>query len=190
MPFRFKSLAIPGLILIEAQGFVDERGLFLETYQQSAFGANGLSDPFVQDNYSRSRPGVLRGLHYQKHPKAQGKLVMILRGEVFDVAVDIRRGSPTYGQHVGMVLSERDHAMLYIPAGFAHGFCALNGEAEILYKVTVEYAPQYERGIRWNDPDLRIPWPIQDPVVSSRDAALPGLREADNNFAYYGRAAT
>ena len=189
MPFRFQKLEIPGLILIEGQAFEDGRGYFLESYRQSVFATNGIPDRFVQDNYSHSGRGVLRGLHYQKHPKAQGKLVMVLHGEIFDVALDLRRGSPTYGKCLGLVLSAKDRSMLYVPAGFAHGFCVVSDKAELLYKVTEEYAPEHERGIRWNDPELRISWPNQTPLVSPRDAVLPALRDADHNFVYErGRA--
>ncbi|MFC2046586.1 dTDP-4-dehydrorhamnose 3,5-epimerase, partial [Chloroflexota bacterium] len=133
MPFQFQRLEIPDLVLVEAQSFGDDRGLFLETYRMSGFSANGISDAFVQDNLSRSRQGVLRGLHYQKHPKAQGKLLTVLRGEIFDVAADIRKGSPTYGQWVGLTLSADNFRMLYIPVGFAHGFCVLSDEAVLSY---------------------------------------------------------
>jgi dTDP-4-dehydrorhamnose 3,5-epimerase len=163
--------------------FEDERGFFTETYKYSVFASFGIRERFVQDNYSKSVKGVLRGLHYQKHPKAQGKLVMVIRGEIFDVAVDIRKGSPTCGKWVGLVLSSEDHRMLYVPAGFAHGFCALSDEAGVVYKVTGgEYAPELERGIVWNDPDLGITWPVKHPLISRKDAALPRLQEADNDF--------
>jgi len=184
MPFTFQQLAIPDLILIEARRFRDDRGFFLETYKQSAFAAHGIDVPFVQDNYSQSVHRVLRGLHYQKIPQAQSKLVQVLRGEVFDVAVDIRVGSPTYGQWVGMHLSGDRFQLLYIPAGFAHGFCVLSDEADFLYKVSAEYAPELDAGIVWNDPDIGIEWPIADPIVSPKDAKLPSLREAEGSFTY------
>jgi dTDP-4-dehydrorhamnose 3,5-epimerase len=182
MPFQFQRLEIPDLVLVEAQSFPDHRGFFLETYRMSGFSANGISDAFVQDNLSHSHQGVLRGLHYQKHPRAQGKLVTVLRGEIFDVAVDIRKGSPTYGQWVGLTLSDDCFRMLYVPIGFAHGFCVLSEEAVVSYKVTEEYAPDLDRGIVWNDPDIGIHWPVGNPVLSAKDAQLPQLREADNNF--------
>jgi dTDP-4-dehydrorhamnose 3,5-epimerase len=182
MPFTFQPLAIPDLILIEARHFQDERGFFLETFKRSAFAAHGIDLPFVQDNYSRSVRGVLRGLHFQKPPCAQGKLVQVIRGEVFDVAVDIRRGSPTYGQWAGMRLSGDRFQLLYIPVGFAHGFCVLSAEADFVYKVTAEYAPELDAGIVWNDPEIGVEWPIADPIVSPKDAALPRLREAGDPF--------
>lgn len=184
MPFKFERLAIPDVILIEPKVFPDERGVFMETYKYSDFSDFGIAERFVQDNCSRSRRGVLRGLHYQKPPKAQGKLVLAVAGEVFDVAVDIRRGSPTYGKWVGETLSAENKRMLYIPPGFAHGFCVLSEEAEVLYKVTEEYSSQHEAGIIWNDPEIGIHWPIEQPIVSTKDAALPTLSEADNRFAY------
>jgi dTDP-4-dehydrorhamnose 3,5-epimerase len=184
MPFKFQRLEIPDIILVEARSARDERGYFMETYKQSAFASNGIPEVFVQDNHSHSMRGVLRGLHYQKHPKAQGKLVMVLRGEIFDVAVDLRRGSPTFGKWVGRVLSSENWHMLYIPVGFAHGVCVLSDVADLVYKVTDEYAPECERGIVWNDPALGIQWPTAQPVVSTRDAALPMLQDADFNFEF------
>ncbi len=187
MPFTFTRLEIPEVVLIRAEAFADARGFFLEAYRRSAFVANGIPVTFVQDNFSRSvRRGVLRGLHYQLNPRAQGKLVMVLRGEIYDVAVDIRRGSPTYGRWAAVRLSEADHTMLYVPPGFAHGFCVLSEGADVLYKCTEEYDPALDRGIRWDDPDLGIPWPVPDPVLSEKDRALPRLWEAENNFVYEG----
>jgi dTDP-4-dehydrorhamnose 3,5-epimerase len=187
MAFKFRRLDITDVILIEAQAFKDQRGLFMESYKQSDFSTNGIPDAFVQDNYSHSLRRVLRGLHYQKYPKDQAKLVTVLRGEIFDVAVDIRRGSPTYARWVGQVLSAESCCLLYIPVGFAHGFCVLSEEADVLYKVTAEYAPELERGVTWNDPDLSIRWPIDRPLVSPKDAELPPLRLADNDFLYQGK---
>jgi dTDP-4-dehydrorhamnose 3,5-epimerase len=184
MPFQFHRLAIPEIVLIEAQHFEDERGFFAETYRASQFAENGIGVQFVQDNYSHSREGVLRGLHYQKDPKAQGKLVMVITGEIFDVAVDIRRGSPTYGKWVGEILSARNGRLLYIPPGFAHGFCVLSTQADFTYKVTQEFAPHLDRGILWNDPAIGIEWPIQEPHLSKRDLALPCLEDADVTFEY------
>jgi dTDP-4-dehydrorhamnose 3,5-epimerase len=182
MPFEFQRLAIPDIILVEAQIFGDDRGFFVETYKRSDFAAHGIPDAFVQCNRSHSVRGVLRGLHYQKHPRAQGKLVMALQGEVFDVAVDIRRGSPTYGRWIGEVLSAENGRMLYVPVGFAHGFCVLSDKADVLYMVTDEYAPECDRGILWNDPDIGVEWPIAEPLLSPKDAQLPPLRQADNDF--------
>ncbi len=182
MPFRFAQLAIPDVILVEAKAFNDERGFFTEVYKHSEFTANRIPERFVQDNYSHSKRHVLRGLHYQKNPKAQGKLVAVFHGRIFDVAVDIRRGSPTYGKWVSVELSDEGHTMVYVPRGFAHGFCVLSSEASVVYKTTEEYSPDLERGIVWNDPDIAIEWPVSSPILSPKDAALPTLREADNDF--------
>jgi dTDP-4-dehydrorhamnose 3,5-epimerase len=184
VPFRFSRLEIPEVILVHAQALEDQRGFLLETYKRSEFTAAGIPDVFVQDNYSHSSRGVLRGLHFQKPPKAQGKLVTVFRGTIFDVAVDIRRGSPTYRRWVGVTLSSVDRRMLYIPAGFAHGFCAISDEADVIYKVTEEYAPELDRGILWNDPELGIAWPLHQPILSPRDAQLAPLQNADNSFVY------
>src|SRR5262245_55789714 len=156
MAFKFQRLEIPDVILIEAQAFEDGRGLFVKRHKRSIFSANGIDDTFVQDNYSHSLQGVLRNLHYQKHPKAQTKLVTVLKEEIFDVAMDIRRGSPTYGRWVGETLSAKDCRLLYIPMGFAHSFCVLSEQADVLYKVTTEYAPELDRDVIWNDPDIGI----------------------------------
>jgi dTDP-4-dehydrorhamnose 3,5-epimerase len=182
--FTFTSLAIPQVILIEAKVSTDERGFFVETYKRSEFVKDGIACTFVQDNRSHSLYRTLRGLHYQKNPAAQGKLVSVIRGEIFDVAVDIRKGSPTYGQSVSAVLSERSCRLLYIPEGFAHGFQVLSEDADVVYKVTIEYSPDDERGILWSDSSLKINWPIADPLISARDARLPRLKDAENNFEY------
>lgn len=184
MPFTFERLEIPDVILVRARHFVDDRGFFLESYKQSEFAANGIPWTFVQDNRSRSAHRVLRGLHYQMHPAAQGKLMMALAGEIFDVAVDIRQGSPTFGRWVGTTLSADRFNMLYVPVGFAHGFCVLSERADVVYKVTDEYAAGLERGIRWDDPEIGIDWPITDPLLSERDALLPFLGDAENNFRF------
>jgi dTDP-4-dehydrorhamnose 3,5-epimerase len=185
VPFCFRRLEIPEVILIESQRFRDERGVFLEAYQHSAFAAHGITGPFVQDNLSQSLRHVLRGLHYQKSPAAQAKLLHVVRGEIYDVVVDIRRGSPSYGRWAGVTLTAAaGPQMLYVPVGFAHGFVVLSEEATVLYKTTAEYAPELERGIRWNDPALRIAWPVRSPVLNARDAGLPTLAEADNNFTF------
>lgn len=182
MPFQFTQLAIPDVLLVKPQVIGDPRGWFAETYKASEFVRAGISLAFTQDNHSRSSQGVLRGLHYQKDPRAQGKLIRVMVGEIFDVAVDIRRSSTTFGRWVSARLSAANHHMVYVPPGFAHGFCVLSDAAEICYKTTAEYAPDFERGVAWNDPELQIPWPVANPVVSSRDAGLPLLRNADNNF--------
>lgn len=182
MPFSYRRLSIPEVVLVEPKAYRDQRGCFMETYKRSEFASNGIRGEFVQDNYSRSTYGVLRGLHYQKPPAAQAKLVTALRGEVFDVAVDIRRGSPTYRQWVGVVLSEKNRQMLYVPEGFAHGFCVLSEEADFVYKVTAEYSPELDTGIFWNDQAIGIEWPIAEPTLSQKDARLPLLRDAGVDF--------
>jgi dTDP-4-dehydrorhamnose 3,5-epimerase len=184
MAFRFSRLRIPDVILIETKNIKDGRGFFKETYKHSEFSANGIPASFVQDNLSHSVRSVIRGLHYQKHPKAQGKLVAVSAGEIFDVAVDIRKGSPTYGQWISQVLSAENGCLLYVPPGFAHGFCALSDAADVLYKVTCEYSPELDRGIIWNDPVVGIEWPISEPSLSPKDARLPLLKDADNNFEF------
>jgi dTDP-4-dehydrorhamnose 3,5-epimerase len=184
MPFQFQRLDIPDVILVTARGFSDARGFFMETFKQSEFAANGIPDTFVQSNFSRSLHGVLRGLHYQKPPHAQAKLVRVLRGEVFDVAVDIRSGSPTFRRWVGVHLSADRPQLLYIPVGFAHGFCVLSNEADFAYQITAEYAPQAEAGIVWNDPDIGISWPVADPILAPRDAQLPRFKDVDISFTY------
>ena len=169
---KVTALAIPDVLLFEPKVFGDERGFFFESFNQQRFNAaTGLDLQFVQDNHSRSTQGVLRGLHYQLPPKAQGKLVRVVAGEVFDVAVDIRKNSPTFGQWVGEILSGDNKRQLWIPPGLAHGFVVLSDSAEFLYKTTDYYAPEMERCIRWDDPDLAIDWPIGgEPVLSGKDA--------------------
>ncbi|MFQ5873656.1 MAG: dTDP-4-dehydrorhamnose 3,5-epimerase [Dehalococcoidia bacterium] len=187
MLLRFQRTELPEVAIIEPRVFADERGFFMETYRQSQFATEGIPGQPVQDNYSHSRKGVLRGLHYQKRPKAQGKLIMAVRGEIFDVAVDIRKGSPAYGKWIGATLSSENHLMLYVPPGFAHGFAVISDEADVVYQVTgAEYAPEMERGIIWNDPQIGIQWPIEKPVLSTKDASLPPLKDADNDFVYQG----
>jgi len=161
---------IPDVLLIEPDVFGDSRGFFMESWHKQKFAEQGLTAAFVQDNHSRSMQGVLRGLHYQLQ-KPQGKLVRVITGCVFDVAVDIRRGSPTFGQWVGAELSADNQHQFYIPPGFAHGFCVLSETADFLYKCTAYYAPQDEHGIMWNDPAIGIRWPDGDFVISEKDAA-------------------
>jgi len=182
MPFEFNRLDIPEVILVVPKIFGDDRGFFLEFYKHSDFIAGGIPEHFVQDNHSRSVKGVLRGLHYQKEPAAQGKLVRCLNGRIFDVAVDIRKGSRTYGAWVSAELTAENNHMLYVPPGFAHGFQVVSDTAEVLYKCTAEYAPAQDRGIIWNDPSVGIQWPLPDPVLSGKDRVLPLLKDADNNF--------
>lgn len=172
--------AIPDVLLIEPRVFGDERGFFFESYNRKAFRqATGLDPEFVQDNHSKSRKGVLRGLHYQLPPKAQGKLVRVVQGEVFDVAVDLRKSSPTFGHWVGETLSAENKKQLWIPPGFAHGFLTLSDSAEVLYKTTDYYAPEYERAIRWDDPTLGIDWPIVgEPLLAAKDATAPAFSQA------------
>jgi dTDP-4-dehydrorhamnose 3,5-epimerase len=184
MPFKFTKLAIPEVIIVEAQAFPDERGFFMESFKESNFIANGIHTKFVQDNHSHSIKRVLRGLHYQKNPKAQAKLVMVVRGEIFDVAVDIRKGSPTYGKWVGETISEKNHKLFYVPEGFAHGFCVLSDEADVIYKVNQEYSAENDRGILWNDPKINVKWPLDNLIVSDKDKQHPLLENADINFVY------
>tara|TARA_B100000378_G_scaffold199648_1_gene163126 strand:- start:46 stop:570 length:525 start_codon:yes stop_codon:yes gene_type:complete len=166
---------IDGLLTIKPKIFADPRGMFYEVYSENRYEEHGIPC-FVQDNHSVSKKGVLRGLHYQVNP-GQGKLVRVTRGEVFDVAVDIRKQSPTYGKWWGLSLSETNNFQLYIPIGFAHGFCVLSESAEVLYKCSDYYSPENERGILWNDPDLAIDWPVKDPILSEKDAVYPLFSE-------------
>lgn len=178
---KVTPLAIPDVILLEPKVFGDARGFFLESYNQESFRqATGRNLQFVQDNHSRSSKGVLRGLHYQLAPKAQGKLVRVVSGAVFDVAVDVRKGSSTFGQWVGAELSEENHRQMWIPSGFAHGFVVLSETADFLYKTTDYYAPELERCIAWNDPTIGIQWPANiDPVLSDKDRQGKALNEAE-----------
>ena len=180
MPFTFKQLNISDAVLVQPKSFSDERGFFFESFKESEFLSGGIDKKFVQDNFSHSIRGVIRGLHFQKTPKAQAKLVSVLKGEIFDVAVDIRKNSPTYGKWVSEILSENNHKLLYIPEGFAHGFCVLSEEADVLYKVSNEYSSEHEHGIIWNDPKLNIDWPISKPIVSSNDSKLPLFENLEN----------
>ena len=184
MPFTFKRLSIPDVILVEPQSFSDDRGFFFESFKESDFFSNGIDKKFVQDNFSHSVNGVIRGLHFQKAPKAQAKLVIALKGKIFDVAVDIRKNSPTYGKWVSEILSDNTHNLLYVPEGFAHGFCVISDEADVLYKVSNEYSQEHERSIIWNDPKLDIQWPIKKPIISNKDNKLSLLENLDNDFAY------
>jgi len=169
-------LALPDVKRIEPRVFRDDRGFFQMTYHETEYRDAGIDARFVQDNWSRSGRGVLRGLHYQLH-HAQAKLVAVLRGSVYDLVVDIRRGSPTFGQWAGALLSEENHHQLFIPAGFAHGFCVLSDEADFVYKCSAFYRPDDEHGIRWDDPGLGIDWPGGDFIVSDKDRELPLLSE-------------
>ncbi len=174
---RFLPTALPGVILVEPAVFRDDRGFFLETYHRERYREGGIAEDFVQDNHSKSRAKTLRGLHAQRGEKAQGKLVRAVEGEIFDVAVDIRRGSPTFGKWVGEILSDSNYRQLYVPAGFLHGFCVLSETAQIEYKCTNFYSRENELSVVWNDPDLAIDWPLADPLLSAKDAAAPRLRD-------------
>jgi len=167
---------IPGLLVFEPKVFGDARGFFMETWNRRRYGEAGLDLDFVQDNLSRSRRGALRGLHFQ-NPKPQGKLLQVLEGEVFDVAVDIRRGSATFGQWHGLVLSAENKRQFYVPPGFAHGFAVLSETVLFHYKCTEFYSPKDEMAIRWDDPDIGIKWPLQEPLLSERDAGALRLRD-------------
>ncbi|HRM68709.1 MAG TPA: dTDP-4-dehydrorhamnose 3,5-epimerase [Thauera phenylacetica] len=168
--------ALPGVLIIEPKAFGDHRGFFLETFQVERYREAGITLPFVQDNHSRSQRGVLRGLHFQK-TRPQGKLVSVSRGAVYDVAVDIDPASATYGQFVGVELNDDNHRQLWIPPGYAHGFCVLSEVADFQYKCTDFYFPADESGLLWNDPDVGIPWPITEPQLSAKDANNPRLRD-------------
>jgi dTDP-4-dehydrorhamnose 3,5-epimerase len=178
---KFTSTTLPGVITIEPRCFSDERGFFMETYQAQHFAGAGLPAVFVQDNHSASQQGVLRGLHYQVD-NVQGKLVRVVAGEVYDIAVDLRRSSPAFGQWVATVLSAHNHLQVWVPPGFAHGFYTLSQSAEVLYKTTDYYNPQAERTLLWNDPALAIPWPLidgQPPLLSPKDARGIPLQQAE-----------
>ena len=179
MPFRFHPTVLEGVFKIESKAFADERGYFMESFKESEFEQAGINFKFRQDNHSFSKAGVIRGLHFQKHPNEQGKLVSVISGEIFDVAVDIRFGSETFLKWVGVILSEENRAMLWIPPGFAHGFQALR-DSHVYYKATAEFSQKDDAGIRWNDPIIGVKWPQQKPVLSEKDANLPLLEEFDN----------
>jgi len=179
----FKKLSIPEVILIEPKIFSDKRGFFFENFKEEDFILNGITK-LIQDNISHSTLGVIRGLHYQKNPKAQAKLVTAITGKIFDVAVDIRKNSPTYGKWVGEILSNENHRSLYIPEGFAHGFSVLSKEADVFYKVSNEYSQENEGGVKWNDPTINVSWSIEQPIISEKDNLLPLLEKIDNNFSY------
>jgi len=175
--FEFIPTSLEGVLRIKPFVYEDERGIFLETYRSSAFEAAGLGLDFVQQNHSRSHMGVLRGLHYQRPPYGQAKLIRVIRGRVWDVVVDLRSDSASYGRWEGHTLYAQDGCLLYVPEGFAHGFLALEEGSELLYACSAEYRPESEAGVRWNDPELSIPWPLREVIVSARDAALPFLKD-------------
>jgi len=184
--FEFRPFEkIPEVILIEPEVSSDERGWFAETYRKSEFVSHGIPSEFSQDNQSCSAAsGILRGLHFQKDPAAQGKLVRCVVGDVFDVAVDIRKGSRTYRNWVSTILSSNNRRMVWIPPGFAHGFLTLTSTTEVAYKVTSEYSALYDRVIKWSDPTIAIKWPIDSPILSTKDRNAPLLDDVDNNFIY------
>ena len=173
---KISETYLNSVLLIDTQTIEDQRGYFREIFQDQKFGNIGISQNFVQDNLSRSKKGVLRGLHYQE-PSAQGKLIQVIQGKIFDVAVDIRKGSPQFGQWVGLELSDASGNMIWIPEGFAHGFAILSETADVIYKVTDFWAPEAEHIIRWNDPAIGIDWPIDDPILADKDANAPTLAE-------------
>ena len=173
---------IPSVLILEPVIWQDERGFFYESYRQDQLRQAGINCIFVQDNHSRSKKGVLRGLHYQIEPQGMDKLVRVIAGEVYDVAVDIRRSSSTFGQWVGEVLSADNKKQIFIPRGFAHGFCVLSAWAEVEYKCSCFYAPRYERGIRWNDPKLDITWPVKKPIISAKDNQFPLFKDQKDIF--------
>ena len=181
MPFEFVKTKIPEIILIKPKIFGDERGFFMETYRREDFENAGIKGEFIQDNHSKSKYGVLRGLHFQKNPYAQAKIVRCIRGVIFDVAVDLRKDSVTFGKWIGIILSEFNKYQLYVPRGFAHGFCVLSEEAEVVYKVDNKYAPDHEAGMIWNDKDIGIEWPISEPILSEKDTKWPTLKELIKN---------
>ena len=181
MAVRFTETSLPGVLIIEPQVFNDARGFFLETYHHGKYDEGGIGRAFVQDNHSHSQCGTLRGLHYQLG-HAQGKLIYVVTGEIFDVAVDIRKGSPYFGKWVGVTLSAENKHQLYVPEGFAHGFCVLSKTADVFYKCTDIYSPVDEGGILWADPDIGIDWPVETPILSEKDGMYPKLSEVPEEF--------
>jgi dTDP-4-dehydrorhamnose 3,5-epimerase len=186
-PSKMKVIAtdIPDVLIVEPKLFGDQRGFFMETYQFERYAANGISRPFIQDNLSRSAYGVIRGLHLQ-NPSTQGKLVSVMRGRVLDVAVDVRVGSPTFGQHAAVELNEENRRQLWVPRGFAHGFAVLSDTADFFYKCDNAYSPKDEIAVRWDDPAIGIKWGIDSPSLSPRDAAAPCLADV-KNLPIYGQ---
>ncbi len=181
---EIERLSIPDVLVIKPKRHRDDRGFFSETYRASAFEDAGIRDVFLQDNHARSTRGVLRGLHYQAPPRAQAKLVRVVQGDVFDVAVDLRVGSPTFGQWAGGALSGEDGVILYIPEGFAHGYVCVSERADLVYKVSNEFDAALDGGIAWDDPAIGIPWPVENPTLSERDLSLPGLDPATSPFQF------
>lgn len=184
MAVRVTSIDIPGVLLFEPAVISDHRGWFFEAYHEQRYRDAGVTEHFVQDNCSRSTRNTIRGLHFQE-PQAQGKLVMALEGTVYDVVVDIRKGSPTFGKWYGVALSDKNFHQIYVPPGCAHGFCVTSETATFLYKCTAYYSPKDERGILWSDPTLGIPWPVSEPILSPKDRAYPTLKEMDTELPFY-----
>jgi len=181
---RFVETAIPGVVLVEPQVYRDDRGFLLETFSVEKYRAGGIDAVFVQDNHSHSKRGTLRGLHAQ-NPNAQGKLLRVVAGEIFDVVVEARRGSPIYGHFVTAVLSADNFKQIYVPPGLLHGFVVTSESAQVEYKCTAYYRPDAEFSVAWNDPDLAIPWPVDDPILSPKDVAAPRLRDVQNRLLDY-----
>ena len=182
MNFKFTTNQFAGVVVVEPRQFRDERGYFSETYKNSIFKDNGIADNFVQDNHSYSVYGVVRGLHFQVQPKAQAKLVRCIQGEIYDCIVDLRKSSPTFGKYFGINLSAENGLMLYVPAGFAHGFSTLSKTAEVVYKVSEEYDQKCEFGLKFDDPQIGIDWKVKDPIVSPKDLILPLLKDLKTTF--------
>lgn len=186
MPFEFQAIeGIEDVVLVEPQRFEDGRGWFMETYKRSPFVDAGIDAEFVQDNHSLTRDkGIIRGLHYQRQPKPQGKLVRCTRGRIYDVAVDLRQGSPTYKEWVSVELSPDDGRQIWVPPGFAHGFCSLAADTEVAYKVTEEWDPDLDSGFAWDDPEVGVEWPVSDPILSEKDQKAPSFADCDAEFTY------
>lgn len=184
MSFELIDTDLVDLKIIKPRLYGDERGFFMEVFKRSEFRALGIDDDFVQINHSRSQKGVLRGLHYQRNPHAQSKLVRVIHGEVYDVVVDLRKGSPTYMKWFGQTLNTNNNLIMYVPKGFAHGFCVLSEYAEFLYSCGAEYSLESEAGLRYDDPDIGIDWPIDDVQLSDKDKNLPYSKDIENNFIY------
>lgn len=179
MGFNFKKLEMDGLVKVTPRLFNDNRGFFLENYNQNRFAEAGILDNFIQDNVSFSKKNVIRGLHYQITPFGQSKLVSVMKGEILDIVVDIRKNSKTFGKHFDVILNDETKEQLYIPVGFAHGFLVLSEEAVVQYKVSAPYSKEHERGIIWNDSDLQIPWGVSAPIISDKDEVLPQFKFAE-----------
>lgn len=180
---KLVNTKLEGVFIIEPAVHSDSRGFFMESYSKQKFSDLGLNFDLIQDNHSLSaQAGVIRGLHYQSSPKAQTKIVRVLTGAIYDVAVDIRQGSPTYGEWVGVILSEENKRQLIVPKGFAHGFCTITANTNVLYKVDEVYSPEHDRGILWNDPDLNVDWPTNSPILSDKDKILPLFKTLQQQF--------